>query len=188
MKSIRTVVAAGVAACALYGAYVYGGYRYLTSQYELILLGYSLYPDGLPARWRLLPYPSTLAREALFSKPPEEVRREVAVLGLTLYSAGVGFVDVHSRAHRDLTAAQLQLLQETSKFLFRSGVGLDLGWVDDGGCTAIHQALIMRDESGVRFLMALGQVDRDLANPKARIRACASPVETLAQERGVSWN
>ena len=189
MRLKRPAVAGALVVLSfLYGGYVYAGYRYLSSQYLTLLLEYSLYPDELPGGWRLLPEPVKMARLALFSKRPGQVTRETAALKVTLYSSGIGFARGHPRARGVVLAEEKRLLQDVTRFLFRSGVGLGMPWTDDSGCTAIHQALIMRDGEGARFLLGLGPVDLDLANPVATVARCRLPINQLAAEMGVELN
>lgn len=189
MKAKRAAILGTVIVLGLvYGGYVYAGYRYLSSQYLIILLDYSLYPDEMPVGWHLLPRPRAMARQALFSKRREQVVRETAALKGTLYSSGVGFAAGHPRVHGALPREERQLLQDVTRFLFRSGVTLGLPWADDSGCTALHQALIMRDGEGARFLSGLGPFDLGLSNPTSTIGHCRLPINQLAAEVHVKLN
>ena len=170
----------------LYTGYMLIGYRYLTSQLCTSLVIYCMYPNTLPRVWSLLIFPRTMCRHALFSKQPRQIRREFAYLHDTLYTGAMIMIDSPPSKYYD-SRQWRRTIREFTVFFYHAGVGLGTHWVDDDGCTAIHQALIARDAYSAGYLINLGNVNGDLANPRATDlkQYCQLSIRALARKFGI---
>jgi hypothetical protein len=176
-----------IAACLTlaYCAYTAVGYLYLSSRLAHLLVIYGAEPQLLPTGWRLLPFPRTLAAHALRSRDPEQVRLEFRDWHSTLYSA-LGYRSIYLHQLEDRPQAQVRLLKEMTTYLYNAGIGLDVTWSDPRGCTAVQEALLMRDSESVRFLLTLGKVDLESPNPQAKNPQCQMSIKDLATHVGLT--
>lgn len=170
----------------LYSGYLLVGYRYLTSQLCTSLVIYCLHPNGLPKVWSLMIFPRALCRHALFSKRPRQIRREFAYLHNTLYTGSMIYIDSPPSRYYD-SRQWRKAIREFTVFFYHSGVGLGTNWVDQDGCTAIHDALIARDAYSAEYLVKLGNVNGDLRNPQATDieHYCRLSIRALARTEGI---
>ena len=186
MKPLTRVIAFTLALLALYGCYCLAGYRYFYSESCLALVDYSLYPEDIPRRWMAMPSPSVFIHHALFSRDPQQIRKDFARLKLTLYSGAIGYRDAFSKVSDIRTTRQEASVREIARFFMKSGIDTSAAWVDEVGCTAVHQALILHDRDGAQTLVTLGKVDPGLSNETAKASDCRLAVSELASKTHIS--
>lgn len=176
----------GAVGVALYACYVFVGYVSIKALPTTLLIDASLYPQNLAKHWVLMPFKRQLAQYSLYSKTPTQVQEDFRRYGYTLYSGVIGYRDVTIPRNTPRPAAEVRMIRDIASFVYRSGVGID--WVDQAGCSAIHQALIESDLSSVRYLQELGGKISTSSNPTASYRLCRLDTATLAAEKGLSLN
>jgi hypothetical protein len=188
MTTRTRLIALASAVFILYAIYFAAGLRYFASESCLALVDYSLYPQDVPKRWAAMPSPGLIARRALFAKDAQQVKTDFKRLKLTLYSGAIGYRDAFSKVSDVRPLLEQLRVQEIAQFFMRSGIDTSSAWVDEAGCSAVHQALILRDSDGAQKLVTLGHVDPGLINETSRASDCRISVAELAARAHISLN
>jgi hypothetical protein len=182
----RIVTAGLIAAAVAYGIYLTLGVMAINRQPAYVLEAYAMSPHYLPRIWRFLPHADTLALRALRAMPPADLQSDFRRMGFTLYSGGLGSRDINVDPHQPLSSREEKIVEEFTAIAFQAGVRLGQPWVDPGGCSSVHQALIERNASAARFLLRLENLDNFPGNPAATSPSCRQDATTLAEASGLT--